>query len=300
LGFEFLGIPFMQQRVTSSLFNRLFLRFSRVAWHRIPMRLRSTWPFLRYGRFIQRAARAGSQRDANPRTFFLRNRPELDLISKIAGECHATGRVKIAVLACSMGAEPYSILWAIRKRHPGLDIEMTGIDILPEVISIARDGLWDPNTDHLDPLTPSEILELFDREGTMLRVKEWLRAGVSFEVGDATGHSFIERLGAQDIVVANRFLTHMYPADAEAALTRLSALVAPGGHLVCTGVDVEVRTKVIMSLGWTPVTERLEELHDGDPTIRVNWPWDYWTLEPIDKSLADWRLRYATVFRRPA
>lgn len=204
------------------------------------------------------------------------------------------------MLACSMGAEPYSILWAIRKRHPGLDIEMIGIDILPEVISIAREGLWDPSTDHLDPLTPSEVQELFDRDGAMLRVKEWLRAGVSFEVGDATEPSLIERLGPQSIVVANRFLTHMYPADAEAALTRLSALVAPGGHLVCTGVDVEVRTKVITSLGWTPVTERLEELHDGDPTIRVNWPWDYWTLEPIDKSLADWRLRYATVFQRPA
>jgi len=229
----------------------------------------------------------------------LRNRPELDLISSLLDQRDDSTPVKIAVLACSMGAEPYSILWAIRKKRPDLKVDMTAADILPEVIDIARKGLWDPSTDHLERLSSAEVDELFDREGSMLRVKEWLRCGVDFEVGDATGPSFVARIGPQDIVVANRFLTHMHPPEAEAALRRLSALVEVGGYLVCTGVDVDVRTNVIKSLGWTPVTDRIEELHEGDQTIRANWPWDYWTLEPLDKRLPDWKLRYATIFQRP-
>jgi hypothetical protein len=107
------------------------------------------------------------------------------------------------------------------------------------------------------------------------------------------------KLGPQDMVIANRFLCHMQPEVAETALRNIATLVAPHGYLVCSGVDVDVRTKVIRSLGWTPITERIEELHDGDHTLRDGFPWEYWALEPLDKSKPDWQLRYATIFQRP-
>jgi chemotaxis methyl-accepting protein methylase len=243
--------------------------------------------------------RKKSRREQNPRTYFLRNRPELELICKLASQHPQNGTFRIAVLACSMGAEAYTILSGIKKRRPDLNVKMHGLDISPEALSIAKEGLWDPNAFQLERLTPSEIDEFFDREGGKLRVKAWLRKGVEFQLADATQPAVIAKLGPQDMVIANRFLCHMQPDVAETALRNIATLVAPHGYLVCSGVDVDVRTKFVRSLGWTPITERIEELHDGDHTLRDGFPWEYWALEPLDKTKPDWQLRYATVFQRP-
>src|SRR5205823_13675918 len=106
-----------------------------------------------------------------------------------------------------------------------------------------------------------------------------------------------ETLGGQDIVIANRFLCHMDPPDAERCLRNLSRLVVPGGHLFVSGVDLDVRTRVARALGWTPCAELREEIHEGDPSLRTDWPCKYWGLEPIDKRRPDWEIRYASVFR---
>jgi hypothetical protein len=33
---------------------------------------------------------------------------------------------------------------------------------------------------------------------------------------------------------------------------------------------------------WEPVTELMEEVHDGDPLLRDGWLLDYWAKEPIE------------------
>ena len=53
-------------------------------------------------------------------------------------------------------------------------------------------------------------------------------------------------------MVANRFLCHMQPAEAETCLRRLAGLVNPGGYLFVSGVDLEVRTKVARECGCGP------------------------------------------------
>jgi SAM-dependent methyltransferase len=278
---------------------KLFLKANALVWFRLPKPVIEAPPVQHYGVFLQRLVRSRSAREQNPRTYFLRNRPELELICKLASGHPQNGTVRIAVLACSMGAEAYTILAGIKKSRPDLSVRMQALDIAPEPLAIAKEGLWDPNAFQLERLTPSEIEQFFDREGGKLRVKEWLRKGVEFQLADATQPSVIAKLGPQDLVIANRFLCHMQPATAETALRNIATLVAPHGYLVCSGVDVDVRTKVMRSLGWTPITERIEELHDGDHTLRDGFPWEYWALEPLDKSQPDWQLRYATIFQRP-
>jgi SAM-dependent methyltransferase len=278
---------------------RIFLKANSLVWFRLPKPVVEAPPVQHYGVFLQRLVRMESPREQNPRTYFLRNRPELELICKLASQQPQNSTFRIAVLACSMGAEAYTILSGIKKIRPDLTVKMHGLDIAPEPLAIAKEGAWDPNAFQLERLTPSEIEEFFDREGAKLRVKSWLRKGVEFQLADATQPSVIAKLGPQDMVIANRFLCHMQPETAETALRNIATLVAPHGYLVCSGVDVDVRTKVMRSLGWTPVTERIEELHDGDHTLRDGFPWEYWALEPLDKSKPDWQLRYATVFRRP-
>jgi SAM-dependent methyltransferase len=276
-----------------------FLRANAFVWFRLPKPVLDAPPVQTYGVYLQKLVRLRSRREQNPRTYFLRNRPELELIVKLASQRPQNATFRVAVLACSMGAEAYTILSGIKQSRPDMTVKMHGLDISQEPLAIAKEGLWDPNAFQLERLTPSEIEEFFEREGSKLRVKAWLRKGVEFQLADATQPSVIASLGPQDMVIANRFLCHMQPATSETALRNIAALVAPQGYLVCSGVDVDVRTKVVRSLGWTPITERIEELHDGDHTLRDGWPWEYWALEPLDKSKPDWQLRYATIFQRP-
>jgi SAM-dependent methyltransferase len=99
------------------------------------------------------------------------------------------------------------------------------------------------------------------------------------------------------VVVANNFLCHMGDAEAERGLRNIARLVAPQGYLIVSGIDLDVRTKVASELGWKPVEELLEEIHEGDPCLRRLWPCHYAGLEPLDKRRQDWRIRYAATFQ---
>jgi SAM-dependent methyltransferase len=100
-------------------------------------------------------------------------------------------------------------------------------------------------------------------------------------------------------VIANNFLCHMKPPEAEACLRNIARLVRPGGYLLVSGVDLDVKASVARDSGWRPIRRLLEEVHDGDPAVRGDWPWKYWGLEPLSKRRQDWALRYAAVFEVP-
>jgi hypothetical protein len=91
----------------------------------------------------------------------------------------------------------------------------------------------------------------------------------------------------------------MDDSEAERCLRNIARLVSPYGHLFVSGIDLDVRTKVACDLGWKPVQELLEEIHEGDPCMRNIWPCHYGALEPLNKGLPDWRSRYAAVFQVP-
>jgi chemotaxis protein methyltransferase CheR len=236
-------------------------------------------------------------------TFFLRNRPQLELISRLA-DLKANGRaVRVAVLGCSIGAEVYSILWSIRSRYPEVRVATTAVDISAEVIAVARDGIYSAGISDLveepicERMTDEELRGMFDREGPLLRVKPRMREDITWHIADARDPQIVEILGRQDIVVANDFLCHMEPAEAEGCLRNLARLVTPGGFLVVSGVDLDVRSKVANALSWKPVTAALEDIHDGDRSLRLSWPWRYWGLEPFDKTRRDYEMRYASIFQ---
>jgi len=258
----------------------------------------------KYGLFLHSLVKLRSVRTQYHGTFFFRNRPELDMIRTLVNQRTTKGSsLKIAVLACSNGAEVYSILWTIRSARPDLKVILHAIDISNEIVEIAKAGLYSPDTNDLvnspifDRITEEELQAMFDRKNGKLSIKSWLKEGIRWRVGDAGDPKLAELLSRQDIVVANKFLCHMAPADAEKCLRNLARLVTPGGYLLVSGVDLDVRAKVALDLGWTPVRDLIEEMHDGDPSVRGDWPWRYWGLEPFDRSRKDWRVRYASVFQ---
>jgi SAM-dependent methyltransferase len=236
-------------------------------------------------------------------TFFFRNRPELQMILALVKERPKRSTLRISVLACSNGAEVYSIIWTVRSARPDLKIILHAVDISEEILEIARAGRYLPGVNDLvnspifDRITEEELRGMFDLKNGHLMIKPWLKEDIQWVVGDAADPKLLDVLGEQDIVVANKFLCHMEAENADKCLRVLARLVKPGGYLFVSGVDLDVRTKIALDLDWKSVSDLIAEMHDGDPSVRHDWPWRYWGLEPFDSKRKDCSVRYASVFQ---
>jgi SAM-dependent methyltransferase len=280
-----------------------YLRLNKWIWERLPSRVRDLHPIRSYGAWLHTLVCLRANREMYLGTFFLRNRPALELMRRLARQRARGSTLRVAVLGCSIGAEVYSILWIIRSVRPELKVLLNAVDISKEILSFAENGIYTPDTSQLvsasifERLTEAEMVEMFDWEGDQARVKSWLREGIRWQIWDAADPELINVLGPQDMVVASNFLCHMVRADAEKCLGNVAQLVSPGGYLFVSGVDLDVRTKVALELGWEPVRELMVEIHDGDRSVRADWPWEWWGLEPLNRRRQDWQTRYAAAFR---
>ncbi len=224
-------------------------------------------------------------------------------LSRLSYQTESASTLTMAVLGCSNGAEVYSILAILRSARPELKILMHAVDISREVLELARKGVYSFSSPELvgEPIfqrmTEAEIWKMFDRGADKVTVQSWIKEGIMWHLGDVREPEMLKVLGPQDIVVASNFLCHMKPLDAETCLRCIARLVKPGGYLVVSGIDLDVRTKVATDQKWEPVTELLEDIHDGDSNLRRDWPLCYWGLEPLDKVRKNWIVRYAAVFK---
>jgi chemotaxis methyl-accepting protein methylase/mannose-6-phosphate isomerase-like protein (cupin superfamily) len=280
-----------------------YLRLNQLLWNKLPASFTALGPIRSYGHFLHMLARMHGVRAQALSTFFLRNRPELELIKRLVEQRTPAGTLRVAVLGCSTGAEVYSIAWRIRSARPDLKLILHAVDISKRAVEVGRCGVYRlvapqvTNADIFERMTGAEIEELFDRNGDVLTVKSWIKEGIDWHVGDVGESETFDALGPQDIVVANNFLCHMDAPTAERCLRNIARLVSPHGHLFVSGVDLDIRTKVAADLGWHPLQELLEEIHGGDPCMNALWPCHYAGLELLNKSRKDWRVRYASAFQ---
>ena len=268
-------------------------------------------PFLRpmleaYGRHVHRMVCRYADRRQSFGTFFLRNRAELEVLRRLTDGMQSGSTVNISILASSKGAEVYSIVWFLRSAHPGINLKVHAIDISQDILEFASQGIYsrhpteshrDQNASIFERMSNDEMAAMFEMESDQVRIRPWIKAGITWLVADAGDRDLKRILGPQDIVVANRFLCHMEPKAAEACLYNIARLVRPGGFLFVSGVDLDVRTKVASQLQWRPVVDLLKEVHDGDCSLRRGWPLEYWGLEPYRQQRPGWEYRYASIFQ---
>jgi SAM-dependent methyltransferase/mannose-6-phosphate isomerase-like protein (cupin superfamily) len=282
-----------------------YLQLNQRLWDRLPRSVTGLAPVRLYGGMLHSLARMQGHRAQALATLFFRNRPELELIRRLLeGKAKGT-TLRVTVLGCSTGAEAYSVAWRIRSARPDLTLILHGVDISREAVEFAKCGKYSPTTPQLsgtricEAMTANELEEVFDRDGDLLTIKPFIKDGIQWRVGDAGALEIVDEIGPQDMVVANNFLCHMNPPDAERCLRNIARLVSPRGYLFVSGIDLGVRTKVAGELGFEPVEELLEEIHDGDSYLRRYWPGQYAGLEPLNKRRRDWRIRYAAAFQLP-
>ncbi|WP_353063323.1 CheR family methyltransferase [Tunturibacter psychrotolerans] len=279
-----------------------FLRLNQRIWDNLPSSLAVLSAVRLCGDFSHKVARMQVRSQAFA-TLFLRNRPELELIRRLLERTAKGGHLRVTVLGCSTGAEAYSVAWKIRSARPDIKLTLRAVDISKQAVEFAKCGMYSiassqlTDTQIFEAVTPSEMEELFHRNGDTVTVKSWIKEGIEWHVGDVGEPEVIDGLGPQDIVVANNFLCHMDPPSAEMCLRNIARLVSPNGYVFVSGIDLDVRTKVARDLGWVPLEELLEEVHEGDPYLRRYWPGRYAGLEPLNKKRADWRIRYAAAFQ---
>lgn len=305
-------------------FSEFYLKQLRRVWRCVPISFRHLRMVRPFARHVDRVARHYSDRSQHFATFFLRNRAELQLLRRLVEQTAHGSQLRMTILACSKGAEVYSMAWTIRSARPDIDLCIHAIDVAPEIVEFAARGVYCmrkpqpqdlsteeavrrkndhasiPSSDQhawiFERLSEEEIESMFEVRGDEATIRAWLRKGITWQCGDAGDPKLPAKLGKQDIVVANRFLCHMVPEDAERCLRNLDRFVRPGGYLFVNGVDLDVRCKIVRERGWSPVTELLREIHACDDLLSA-WPVHYWGVEPLDEERSDWQLRYASVFQ---
>jgi chemotaxis methyl-accepting protein methylase len=256
-----------------------------------------------YGTFLHKLVCRHANRTQFTGTFFLRNRPELELMRRLTEQKTEGSTLNIAVLGCSIGAEVYSILSTIRAARPNLNVRVCAVDNSAEVLEVAKEAVYTSKICDFvgswifERMTEAEFGEMFEGDRREARVRSWIREGISWYLSDASDPGLMRVLAPQDMVVASNFLCHMEPSEAENCLRNIAGIVKPGGYLFVTGVDLDVRAKVARDLHWRPVLELIEEIHEGDPSVRRDWPCAWWGLEPLSTKRDDWQMRYAAVFR---
>jgi chemotaxis methyl-accepting protein methylase len=281
----------------------IYIRFNAWLWKRLPSGLLNSKPLRAYGVFLHKLVCRHANRTQFTGTFFLRNRPQLELMRRLAQQMPERSTLNIAVLGCSIGAEVYSILSTIRVARSDLNVRLRALDNSAEVLKIAQEAVYTSEASDLvgesifERMTDAEFSYMFEGDRREARVRSSIREGISWHLADAGDPLLLRSVGPQDFVVASNFLCHMKPLEAENCLRNISGMVKPGGYLFVTGVDLDVRAKVARELVWQPVLELIEDIHDADPSVRRDWPCAWWGLEPLDKKKADWQMRYATVFR---
>jgi chemotaxis methyl-accepting protein methylase len=323
-----------QSRLLRKYLGRPYLLVNIWIWNHLPASLGS-WRLVRaHGVHLHSLIQLQATRRQYVGTFFFRNRPELELLIRLIDQKYRGSTLDVTVLGCSKGAEVYSVSYAIRCARTDLKVSICAVDISKDILEFAEAGVYSlkshndsgaptpgplaqggdvamgadvatntsrdqpPSSSIFERMSPGEMEAMFDRDEDLVRVKPRFREGITWHLGDAGDPGLVGTLGPQDIVVANRFLCHMHPEEAEQCLRNLARLVKPGGYLFISGVDLDVRSKVARDFGWRPVTELISEIHEGDPSLRRGWPLEYWGLEPFDQGRIDWKMRYASVFQR--
>lgn len=270
----------------------------RKVWCRISVKLLAFRPIKSSSRQIYRwICRVQRRIPEAEYTRFLRNRPQMRVLTHIVKDWPADRPLRVAVLACSTGAELYSALWTIRSVRPDLAIEAVGVDISESAVSVARGGNYGWGSRELQGLSDQEMEAFFERGDEGVRVRGEIATGTSWRVDSIFNPSLKEIIGEQDIVFASNVLIHFSDKEAAESFRNIASVVRSGGYLFVWGMDLDVRAQESKALGFSPVRSNIEEVHSADEAALRIYPWKWWGLEPLDKSRKDWVRRYTTVFR---
>lgn len=170
---------------------------------------------------------------------FFRDRPVFEQLRdthlpRLVADAHRAGRQRLAAWSagCASGEEPYSlaVLWrfGLQPAHPEVELDILATDADERLLGRARSARYSAAT--LRELPPEWRELAFERDGTLLCVREAVRRMVRFEARDL-------RVSAPDeifdlVLCRNTAFTYFRPSLQQRLAERVWSILAAGGVLL--------------------------------------------------------------------
>lgn len=208
-------------------------------------------------------------------------------------------RLEIVVMACSNGAEAYTIASWLTQQVPDLDVHVTATDLHQSMVDKAAAGEYTRDEAlHSEYITPEFVAHTFDQRGDRYVVRPALRAKVSFSQADLLdGEALRERFEPAPLVLAQNVLFHLSPDEARIAFDNLYAMLAPRAALLIEGMDGGLRVELTKRYGLEPLAANRRRIYSETRVhTPVAWWRYYWGSEPYVPLRPDRERRYGTIF----
>ncbi|MCD4482930.1 methyltransferase domain-containing protein [Chromobacterium vaccinii] len=169
-------------------------------------------------------------------TYFYRNGEQIQAFAEVAMPACLQAReglpVRVLSAGCASGEEPYTLAIAAREIM-GLgagSVQIRAVDANPAMLAkarAARYSVWS-----LREVNPAMRTRWFARDGDLYALGDGVRRSVRFEQRNlAREDAELWAPGSYDIVFCRNVLMYFSPEQAEAAVARIAAALAPGGYL---------------------------------------------------------------------
>ena len=180
-------------------------------------------------------------------TSFFRNPPMLDgfsgtVLPVLQGRRSLADSRPLRVLSagCATGEEPYTIAIMALDNHPGLVVEVTGIDVSSRAIAAARAGIWDRHSMRNMPWLYRDRWFVANGNGFRLRpdALERLGGAVRFKVASIVDRRAMATYAGMDVVFCCNVLTYFSDQARRIAVRNLCDSLLPGGWLFLAQTEV--------------------------------------------------------------
>lgn len=160
------------------------------------------------------------------------------LVPTLLANSHRESRrntpVRILSVGCSTGEEPYSIAIALRERYGDSARQLfriLGVDVDQEAIDRARAGIY---TAFSFRALPDALRDRYFSpiDATHRQIDATLREQVRFINLNLLADDYPQEVQSQDVIFFRNVSIYFDEPTRRAVLTRLKALLKPGGHLI--------------------------------------------------------------------
>jgi chemotaxis protein methyltransferase CheR len=236
-----------------------------------------------------------------PTQFEALSEPVLDFLLKN----RSVEALKVTVMGCSTGAEPYSIASILRKRYPDLTFRVYAYDIDQGCIDKARSARYTTEDVLNNELIASGFVNntfdefvnnTFDKVDGYYVIKKNIRKHVHFSVADALDTNLSRQIGTSDIVFAQHFLIHLKHEQAVKGFRNICRLLNPKAALFIAGIELDMLVKLTRENNLIPCEYKVEEIHKEVGIYGKGWPYTYLGCEPFMTVRKNWQRRYSTIF----
>ncbi len=206
--------------------------------------------------------------------------------------------LSINIVACSTGAEAYTVASELIAKFPGLDFKVHGSDLHEETIARARAARYTSAEVFLNENIPDEfVVRTFDPAGEDFIIKPVICEKVSFTRADLLDPDLARRFEPADIVFAQNVFFHLEPADAITAFENVLGLLKDRSALFIDGMELDMKERLTARAGLIPLAYKCREIHSSARRhVPARWWKYYFGMEPYLVFRRGRLRRYSTIF----